>query len=80
REYPGRVVATDLVNPDFAALAAAFGWHGEVVATTGAFGPALDRARGAGRPALIEVRADPDQLSLDTTLADLRSAAGGARG
>ena len=75
RRYPGRVIATDLANPDFADLARAFGWHGEVVAATDEFAPALDRALAAGGPALIEVRTDPDQLAVDTSLTDLQAAA-----
>jgi acetolactate synthase-1/2/3 large subunit len=72
RAYPGRVIATDLVNPDFAALAAAYGAHGEVVEATGAFPDALERALDAGRPALLELRVDPDAISTATTLSALR--------
>jgi acetolactate synthase I/II/III large subunit len=72
RAYPGRVIATDLVNPDFAALAAAYGAHGEVVEATEAFPDALERALGAGRPALLELRVDPDAISTATTLSALR--------
>ena len=55
REYPGRVSATMLKNPDFAAYARAFGGHGERVERTEEFAPALERAlasRQAGDPAL----------------------------
>ena len=45
REYPGRVVGTDLKNPDFAALARAYGGHGETVEKTDDFAPAFERAR-----------------------------------
>jgi acetolactate synthase I/II/III large subunit len=72
RAYPGRVIATDLVNPDFAALAAAYGAHGEVVEATEAFPDALERALDAGRPALLELRVDPDAISTATTLSALR--------
>lgn len=71
RSYPGRVEATGLTNPDFAALARAYGCHGEVVARTREFGPALARALAAGRPAVIELRADPNVISTRTTLAAL---------
>ena len=47
REYPMRVWGTDLVNPDFAALARAYGGHGETVKQTAEFLPALDRAIAA---------------------------------
>ena len=63
RRYPGRVVATELVNPDFVALARSFGAYGERVENTGAFPDAFRRAVAAGRPAVLELRADPDQLS-----------------
>jgi acetolactate synthase I/II/III large subunit len=72
RAYPGRVIATDLVNPDFAALASAYGAHGEVVEATEAFPDAFERALGAGRPALLELRVDPDDISPATTLSALR--------
>jgi acetolactate synthase-1/2/3 large subunit len=63
RHYPGRVSATDLVNPDFAALARAYGGYGEVVETTEAFPEALGRALAAGTPALLELRTDPEALT-----------------
>jgi len=62
RAYPGRVVGTDLVNPDFAALARAFGAHGEVVARTEELAPAFERALACGRPALVELRVGPESL------------------
>ena len=58
RDYPGRAIATDLVNPDFAALARAYGGHGETVATTDDFAPAFERAVASGKPAIIEVKID----------------------
>ncbi len=58
REYPGRVSGSDLGNPDFAALARAYGWWAsERVDTTAAFEPALRAALAAGRPALIHLQA-----------------------
>jgi acetolactate synthase I/II/III large subunit len=74
RAYPGRVVATDLVNPDFVALAQAYGAHGELVEATEAFPDALERALGAGRPALLELRVDQEAISPATTLSALRRA------
>ena len=50
RHYPARVSGTDLVNPDFAALARAYGAHGETVVRTDEFAPAFERAAGSGRP------------------------------
>jgi acetolactate synthase-1/2/3 large subunit len=72
REYPGRPVATDLVNPDFAALARAYGGHGETVETTEAFAPAFERARAAGRPAIVEIRLDPEAITPTRTLSEIR--------
>jgi acetolactate synthase-1/2/3 large subunit len=72
REYPGRVVATDLKNPDFAALARAYGGHGETVEKTADFAPAFERARASGRPAIVEVRLDPEAITPTRTLTDIR--------
>jgi len=73
RAYPGRVYASDLVNPDFAALARAYGAHGETVNRTEEFGPALQRALGAGRPALLHLRIDPEAITMNATIAALRA-------
>jgi acetolactate synthase I/II/III large subunit len=74
RLYPGRVVGTDLVNPDFGAYAAAFGAHGETVERTADFEPALERALAAGRPALVELRVDPEGISPRHTISEIRAA------
>ncbi len=50
REYPARVLGTELKNPDFAAYARAFGGHGETVEQTADFEAAFERALGAGKP------------------------------
>ena len=73
REYPGRVSATDLTNPDFAALAAAYGGHGETVEKTEDFAPAFLRARASGKPAIIEIKLDPEAITPTRTLSDIRS-------
>jgi acetolactate synthase I/II/III large subunit len=70
--FPGRVVATDLVNPDFAALAEAYGAAGEAVEETDAFPAAFERALAAGRPALLHLRVDPEAISTTATLSELR--------
>jgi acetolactate synthase-1/2/3 large subunit len=75
REYPGRVYGTDLKNPDFAAYARAFGAHGETVERTADFAPAFERAWNAGKPALIELKIDPDAISPATTLTAIREKA-----
>lgn len=72
KHYPGHVWGTALVNPDFADLARAYGAHGEVVERTDEFPAALERARGAGKPALIELRVSPEALSPRLTVSDLR--------
>ena len=63
RRYPGRVVATDLVNPDMVALALSFGAFAERVDTTAEFAAAFQRAADSGRPAVLELRVDPAQIS-----------------
>ena len=73
RHHPGRVVGTELINPDFAELARVFGAHGEVVQATADFPAAWERALSAGRPALIELRVSPDALSPRVTVASLRA-------
>ena len=75
REYPGRVFGTSLRNPDFAAYARAFGAHGESVERTEDFAPAFERARAAGKPALIELKIDPDAITPATTLSAIREKA-----
>ncbi len=69
RAYPGHVSATDLTNPDFAALARAFGGHGESVRETAEFAPAFLRARACRLPAVIELAADPAQITTRARLA-----------
>jgi len=72
REYPGRAIATDLLDPDFAALARAYGAHGETVAATAEFAPAFERAVASGKPALIEVMMDREAISTGATLSEIR--------
>lgn len=72
REYPGRVSGTDLKNPDFAALARAYGGHGETVEKTAEFAPAFERARSSGKPAIVEIRLDPEAITPTRTLTDIR--------
>ncbi len=74
REYPGRVSATKLKNPDFAAYAKAFGGYGERVETTEEFGPAFERAVASGRPAILHCIVDPEAITPTTTLTKLREA------
>src|SRR2546430_9876761 len=60
RQFPGPVVGTDLVNPDFVAYAQAFGAYGELVERTDAVPAALERALAAGVPAVLTLRIDPE--------------------
>lgn len=73
RHYPGRAIATGLVNPDFAALARSFGCHGETVRTTAEFWPALQRSLGSGTTAVIDVHVDPEAIMPYVTLSQLAS-------
>ena len=75
REHPERVVGTDLVNPDFVALARSLGAHAELVTRTDEFLLALERATASGRAALIELRTDPEQVSTRVTITALRERA-----
>ncbi|WP_421912301.1 thiamine pyrophosphate-binding protein [Mesorhizobium sp.] len=75
REYPGRVVGTDLNNPDFAALARAYGGHGETVEKTADFAPAFERARASGKPAIVEIRLDPEAITPTRTMTQIRDKA-----
>ncbi len=75
REYPGRVSGTDLVNPDFAALARAYGGAGFTVETSAAIAPAIDAALAAGKPAIVHVKIDPEAITPTTTLAAIRQKA-----
>jgi acetolactate synthase-1/2/3 large subunit len=75
REYPDRIIGTDLTNPDFAALARAYGAHGETVERTEDFAPALARARESGKAAVIDLRMDANIITTSTTLDAIRDAA-----
>lgn len=72
REYPSRVIATDLTNPDFAAYARSFDAHGETVTVTDDFAAAFERAIDSGKPALIELRIDPEAITPTMTISALR--------
>jgi len=73
--YPGRVYGTALENPDFAALAQAYGLHGQIVERTADFPAAFENALKAGKGALIELRIDPEAITPRTTLSALREQA-----
>jgi acetolactate synthase-1/2/3 large subunit len=73
RNYPARVYGTDLVNPDFVALAQAYGAIGEKVTRTAEFAPALERALAAGRPSLLCLKTDPQAITMSATIEELRA-------
>jgi len=75
RMYPGRVIGTALRNPDFAALARAFGGHGETVEETAQFLPAYERALASGLPSILHVKVDPEAITPATTLSAIRKQA-----
>ncbi|HEY7548374.1 MAG TPA: thiamine pyrophosphate-binding protein [Hyphomicrobiaceae bacterium] len=72
REYPSRVIATTLVNPDFAAYARSFGADGYTVEATADFAPAFAQALKSSRPSVIELKIDPEALSVRKTLTEMR--------
>ena len=73
RHYPGRVSGTDLVSPDFAALARAYGALGETVMRTEEFAPAFERALASEKPALLHLKLDPQALTPNASLDELRA-------
>ena len=75
REYPSRVIATELINPDFAALAQAYGGFGAVVNTAEEFPAAFEQALAAGKPALLELRLDLEALTPRASLSEIRAQA-----
>ena len=72
REYPGRVSGTELRNPDFAALARAYGTWAATVETTAEFAPALAEAVGQKGVRLLHLKTDPERISAGTTISALR--------
>lgn len=73
RHFPGRVIGTDLVNPDFVAYARAFGAYAEAVETAAEFGGALQRALDARTPSVLVLRLDPEAITPDATLSQIRA-------
>ena len=74
RQYPGRVIGTDLQNPDFSALAHAYGAHAERVERTDGFEAAFERALASPRPSVLELPVDPERISPRVRLSELRAA------
>src|ERR1700733_14851012 len=80
REYPGRTIATELRNPDFAAYARAFGGFGIDVANTAEFPAAFKEAQASGKPAIIRLAIDPEAITPMTTLTKIRAKSLAQRG
>ncbi|HEY1258773.1 MAG TPA: thiamine pyrophosphate-binding protein [Stellaceae bacterium] len=72
RRFPGRVLGTDLKNPDFPALARAYGAFAGRISRTEDFAPAFEEAARGNRTAILELAMDPDQITTRTTLTALR--------
>jgi acetolactate synthase-1/2/3 large subunit len=75
RHYPGRVIGTDLKNPDFAAYARAFGGYGAIVEKTADFFPAFEAAQKSGKPAILHLKVDPEALTPTMSLTATRKKA-----
>jgi acetolactate synthase I/II/III large subunit len=75
REYPARVSGTELFNPDFAALARAYGWRAETVLATAEFEPAFKAALESRRPTLLHLKLPTEVITSRTTLGAIREAA-----
>jgi acetolactate synthase I/II/III large subunit len=73
RDYPARISATALTNPDFAALARAYGGYGETVKTTAEFSVAFERAKASLLPSILELQIDPEAITPARTLSQFRA-------
>ncbi|HJU19847.1 MAG TPA: thiamine pyrophosphate-binding protein [Stellaceae bacterium] len=72
RRFPGRVIGTALANPDFAALARAYGAFGATIARTEDFAPAFEEALAHKSAALLHLAMDPETITTRTTLSEIR--------
>lgn len=79
REFPARVHATKLVNPDFASVARAHGAFAATIERSEDFAPAFDAAMACGGPAMLHIKIDPEAITPRTTLAKIREAAAGGK-
>jgi len=75
RDYPTRISATALRNPEFTALAESYGLHAEVVRTTDEFAPAFERCAAANRPSLIDLQISPEAVTPTRSISEIRAAA-----
>ncbi|MEM6745646.1 MAG: thiamine pyrophosphate-dependent enzyme, partial [Pseudomonadota bacterium] len=72
RRHPGRVIATEIFNPDFVMLAKGYGGDGELVERTEDFEAAFQRALAAPGCYLLHLKTDPEQITPSQTLAAAR--------
>jgi acetolactate synthase-1/2/3 large subunit len=72
RDYPGRVVATELKNPDFVGYAKVFGGFGVLVEKTADFPAAFAAAQNSGKPSIIHLKIDPEAITPTMTLTGIR--------
>lgn len=72
RNYPARISGTDMQNPDFVALAKAYGFEGKRVSETKEFAPAFNSLLASGKPSLIEIVTNPETISPTATISKLR--------
>jgi acetolactate synthase-1/2/3 large subunit len=75
REYPGRIIGTELRNPDFVEYASAFGGYGALVEKTADFPAAYAGALQSGKPSIIHLKIDPQAITPATTLSAIREKA-----
>lgn len=75
RNYPERVSGTTMVNPDFVALARAYGFHAERVGATSDFAAAFDRALASGSGAVLDLDISPEALTPRVSLSQMRATA-----
>ncbi len=75
RDYPGRVIATELKNPDFVAYAFAFGGYGVLVEKTADFPAAFAAAVASGKPSIVHLKIDPEALTTGASLSAIRDKA-----
>jgi acetolactate synthase-1/2/3 large subunit len=80
RDYPGRIVATQLKNPDFVAYAKAFGGFGVMVEKTADFPAAFAAAQKSGLPSIVHLKVDPEAITPTATLTGIREKSLGRAG
>ncbi len=79
REYPEHISGSGLSNPDFAALARAYGYAGVRIGRTAEFEPELLAALARSQGTLIEIMLDPEVISTRGTLSAITQAALGRK-